>query len=262
MFLLNMVAYGQMKNTFEMKNSFLFNEFWSWSKGPLFKNFYFADDGSFVYNNGYSGAIWSVNTSEGTYTYDPYIKEIRLRVNKKYSSGLTVSKEETPSKLTLKDFNDTRVAVLFGNDRLNVIEMGRTVGLTTDQYWFKGPNSSHDLIQFTTFGQATIIQETDVKRTYFCHYHIYDHLLLLEINSMTTEEDGKEKKIKTFAPASKTFLKIDIHKELVRVEKMDLTKVIDGTRNWQFRNQKFHIENMVLTENEILLEEFNRVVKQ
>ncbi|KKX47437.1 hypothetical protein [Sphingobacterium sp. IITKGP-BTPF85] len=43
---------------------------------------------------------------------------------------------------------------------------------------------------------------------------------------------------------------------------MDLTKVIDGTRNWQFRNQKFHIENMVLTENEILLEEFNRVVKQ
>lgn len=70
------------------------------------------------------------------------------------------------------------------------------------------------------------------------------------------------KKIKTFAPASKTFLKIDIHKELVRVENMDLTKVIDGTRNWQFRNQKFHIENMVLTENEILLEEFNRVVKQ
>ncbi|MEN5435567.1 hypothetical protein ABE545_18165 [Sphingobacterium faecium] len=43
---------------------------------------------------------------------------------------------------------------------------------------------------------------------------------------------------------------------------MDLTKFIDGTRKWQFRNQKFHIENMVLTENEILLEEFNRVVKQ
>ncbi|MNK04073.1 hypothetical protein D3C87_219290 [compost metagenome] len=261
MFLLNIVAYGQTKNTFVMKNNSLFNEFWSWSKGPLFKNYYFADDGSFIHSNGYSGGIWSINSSEGTYTYDPSIKEIRLHVKKKYSSGITVIKEETPTKLVLKDLNDTSVTVSFGKASLNVIEMGRTVGLTTDQYWYKDPNSSHDLIQFTSFGQATIVQETDIRRTYICSYHIHGNLLLLDIRSITTEEDAKGKQTKIFTPATKTFLKVHIDKDLVRVEKADLNKIIDGTRNWEFRNQEFHITHMALTENATEWEEFNRVVK-
>lgn len=259
MLLINITAYGQSKSTGAMNNTYFFNEHWSWSKGPHFKNYYFGDNGRFIYNNGYSGGIYSVNSSEGKYTYDPLRKEIRLHIEREVSGKITSLIEPTSDKIELKNLNDTTVTVSLRNDSSKVIKMDRKVGVTTDQYWYKGSNSSHDAIHFTLFGQTKIVQESGTRRVYVCNYHIIGGFLFLEIISTTIGEGHNEKQTKLFAPTIKTFLKVHFDKEHVKIEKVDLSKIMDGTRNWNFHNMEFHIENSALTENTPEWDEYNRV---
>lgn len=259
MLLINITAYGQSTTTGAMNSTYFFNEYWHWSKGPHFKNYYFADNGSFIHSNGYSGGIYSVNSSEGKYTYDPLRKEIRLHIDKEVIGKITSLTEPTSDKIELKDLNDTTVTVSLGNDSSKLIKMERIVGVTTDQYWYKGSDSSHDAIRFTLFGQAEIVQEINSRSVYVCNYHISGDFLFLEIKSETTGEGYNEKKTQLFAPAIKTFLKVRFDKELVAIEKVDLNKIMDGTRNWNFHNMEFHIENNALMGNITEWDEYSRV---
>lgn len=259
MFLISINAYGQSKSTGAMKHTYFSNEYWYWSKGPYFKNYYFGNDGRFIYSNGYSGGIYAVNSSEGKYTYDSLSKEIRLQTDKEVSGKITALTEPTSNKIELKNLNDTTLTVSFGNDSSKLITMSRRVGVTTDQYWYKDTNSSHDAIRFTLFGQAEIVQETDIRRAYVCNYHISSDILFLEIISTTTGEGHHGKQTKLFTPTIKTFLKVRFDKEQVTVEKVELAKIMDGKRNWNFQDMEFHIENMALTKAVAEWDEYNRV---
>lgn len=259
MLLINITAYGQSKSTGVLNDTYFFNEYWSWSKGPYFKNYYFADNGRFIHGNGYSGGIYTANSSEGRYTYDPVRKEIRLHIDKEVSGKITSLIEPTSDKIELKNLNDTTVTVSLENDSSKVITMDRKVGVTTDQHWYKGSNSSHDAIHFTLFGQAKIVQESDTRREYICNYHISGDLLLLEIISITAVEGSNEKQTKLFTPTVKTFLKVRFEKEHVAIEKVDLDKIMDGARTWNFHNMEFHIENNAPRGNITEWDQYNRV---
>lgn len=259
--LINIAAYGQPKSTSIMNNTYFMNEYWSWSEGPYFKNYYLSDKGTFSYNNGYSGGIYSGVTFEGKYTFSPSKKEIKLHVKNEVKGKIKIPAldKQMPDKIAVKSLSDRTVTISFGKDSLNIIKMNRLVGVTTDQYWHQGSTSSHNVIRFTLFGQATIVQETDVRRVYVCSYHINGNLLLLEVSNMITGNDADEKQTKFFTPSIKTFLKVQIGKKIIKMEKADLHKIIDGTRNWKLHNMKFHLENNDSGDDITEYEEYNRV---
>lgn len=248
---MNSIAQGQTgKNGVNNSNkNVLYNEYWSISTGgPAsvnFEHYFFNKNGTFVYTYGFSGGMYSETKCKGTYKYDPLKNEIKLVRDKGF-----LKETRTPNKIFIKDINDSTVTISIkksGSDYITT--MDRTVGMTTDQYWYKGPNSSHSSIHFTLFGQATIVQETDIKRSYVCSYHIVEDCLFLEIRSMTSRAKNNEQQTKLFTPEIKTFIKINIDKETVGLENIELYKIIDGKRNWTFKDMAFQIENKVLTEN-------------
>jgi hypothetical protein len=77
----------------------------------------------------------------------------------------------------------------------------------------------------------------------------------LEIEGRQVDRaDGKQ-----FTPPKKTFIRLDMGDETVKVEKIDFEKVEYGTRDWLFKDGKHIIINDKELKKEIVWEEYNRV---
>ena len=74
----------------------LFNEFWFRSTGNpasvFFYEYFFADDGTFLYTYGYSGGMYYKTDCKGQYQYNPLKKEIKLLNSKCDKKGLSLTK--------------------------------------------------------------------------------------------------------------------------------------------------------------------------
>lgn len=270
--LITVVCFSQTKsntkNNVMQNNRFSKNEYWSSESGPNFEYYYFDKDGKFIHAYGYSGGIFYSTTVTGVYTYNAVSKEITIKDFKIYQDPMAAgrNKKPEPKKILVKDINNTAVTIIPGsvngsyNSNMDTKIMSRTVGTTTDQYWYKGWNSSHNSISFRLSGQATIVQETNLRREYTCDYHIDGDYLFLEIKSVTIGNSNDDKPTKVFTPAIKTFLKVHIDKESVAVEQVDLNKIMDGKRNWEFKNMEFHIKNDSLNKITTARDEYHRVL--
>lgn len=243
------------------KKNVLYNEYWSKSKGsPIsvnFENYFFSENGTFIHTHGYSGGMYYETNCRGTYEYNPLKKKIKLHrimCDKKGFSNVN----QTPSKISITGLTDTTITLSINKNGSDYV-MDRLFALTTDQYWYKGSNSSHSSIHFTLFGQATVIQETDIRCEYVCSYNIIENYLFLAIRSITTGENNNEKQTKLFTPEIRTYLKINIDKDSVSVENIDLSKIIDGKRNWVFKNMEYQIENTDPNKNKTEYDKYTRV---
>lgn len=238
----------------------LFNEFWFRSTGNpasvFFYEYFFADDGTFLYTYGYSGGMYYKTDCKGQYQYNPLKKEIKLLNSKCDKKGLSLTKQ-TPTTISIKEMSDNKVTFYDEKNKSEEV-MRRLVGMTTDQYWYKGPNSSHNSINFERFGQAAIVQESDIRREYGCTYNIVGDYLFLEVRGVTTGEKSNERKTQLFTPEIKTYLKIKIERDSVRLENIDLYKIMDGKRNWTFKNMEYLIEKSV--DNKTEYDKYTRVV--
>lgn len=260
----NSIAHSQTKKIGAnniSKNVFQ-NEYWSKFTGNItsvnFEHYFFTENGTFVHTYGYSGGMYYETNCRGTYEYNPLKKKIKLlkiKCDKKEISGHI---NQIPSTILIKELTDTTITISTNKNGSDYI-MGRLFAMTTDQYWYKGSNSSHNSIHFTEFGQATVIQETDMRREYVCSYHIIENYLFLEVRSMTTIDANNERKTKLFTPEIQTYLKINIEKDNVGLENIDLNKIIDGKRNWKFKNLEYQIENTDPNENKTEYDKYTRV---
>lgn len=268
--LVNKVGLTQTKNMTKVHDKadqhFFLNEYWSFTDLPggcvNFENFYFAKDGTFIHTYGYSGGIYYAYHNKGVYRYNAAKKEILLHVTEHdegKKGAIKGTTKPTPKKIVVTEINDTSVTAILGAESSHTLNMVRTVGTTTDQYWYKGPNSSHDALDFTLSGQITIVQENDSRREYKGNYHISEEFLYLEINSMAIGERNDEKQTKLFTPSIKTFLKLHIDNKTVAIEKVNLNDIIDGKRNWEFKGTKFHIVSIASANNVAEWDEYNRV---
>lgn len=244
------------------KNTF-FNEYWSKSTGNLgsvfFDNYYFDENGTFIHTYGYSGGMYYVTNCKGIYKYNPAKNEIKLFRIKCDKEKLSKARQ-TPSKIVIKELADTAVTLVDPKNGSDFI-MHRSYAMTTDQYWYKGSNSSHNSIHFTRFGQAIIVQETDIRREYVCNYHILNNYLFLEMKSMTTGEHYSEKQTTPFTPEIKTYIKINIEKDSVYLENIDLNETINGNRNWIFQNMEYLIEATNNSKSNTEYDVYTRVIE-
>lgn len=240
----------------------LFNEYWSVSGGmPAavnFENYFFDKNGTFIYSYGYSGGIYYVTSVQGTYKYDAVTGEIKLKKRTISSTKGYPTKKKIPSKIHLKESTDTMVTLVTDVPDDQQTIMTKLVGLTTDQYWYLGDNSSNNAIRFTHFGQCEIVQITDEKRKFVCNYHLVDDYLFLEIKSITTDPFGK-KEVKLYNSNIKTYIKIQVAKDKVAVEAIDITKIIDGGRHWDFKSNAFHLKNNPPKNSQLPFNLYNRV---
>jgi len=220
----------------------LYNEFWSYSKGPAaavyFTEYFFARDGTYTYRHGYSGGAYWVHETRGTYRYDPAKKRIKMKGGKgkmgKMNGRDIISLAQCPAELTLANISDSRVTAAGDPPAA----MYRTVATTTDQYWFKGPDSSHEAIDFQLFGQLELTQEKPGRQGFVCTYHLVGDYLLLETRSRTINDQSDR-----FDPEIRTYLKVRVKADSVLVESTDLNEILDGKRNWTFKDMKFYIND-------------------
>ena len=269
MCMISTISCGQDKKYLSVNpidnENFFYNEFWYFSEGlPAainFEEYFFAKDGLFTYCRGYSGGMYWKKEGSGTYTYNPTEKIIHLK---------TLSGISAPEQIAIEKITDTNIVFkgnpILANEDTSLLKLprkifhnynSRVVGVTTDQYWYKGESSSFDCFRFPLFGQAKIKQEHDHIYEYVCEYHIVEDILFLEIKSIKI--DNKETKL--FTPNIKTFVKVRVKDSTVLVEKIDIDKILDGTRNWIFKDMEFHIDNPYLIGESVKWDEYNRVIR-
>ncbi|WP_300674592.1 hypothetical protein [Soonwooa sp.] len=240
----------------------LFNEFWSKSTGNpasvYFYQYFFGEDGRFRYSYGYSGGRYYKTDCDGNYQYNPLKKEIKLHNFKCDKKGVTLESlgKQSPSVISIEELTDNKV-VFYDEKNKSTEVMGRLIGMTTDYTWYKSPNSSDNSIRFDIFGQGSIAQESDIRRQYGFTYNIVGNYLFLEVGGVTMEENN-ERKGRFYEPKIRTYLKINIKKASVDVENIDLYKILDGQRNWTFKNMEFQIEKTPPNNNKTKYVQYTR----
>ena len=154
------------------------NEYWSYEDGHIgannFYNYYFYDDGTFLYEFVYSGGAYMVNRIYGNYFYINNNKEISFEIKKTVNTL-----DKTLKKLTIINFTDDTVSFVINNGP-EKMTMHRKTGITRDQYWFKGSHFGGDSIHFRQSGLCEIIMD---EIEYLCEYSLVDNVLFLEIKS-------------------------------------------------------------------------------
>ena len=233
------------------------NEYWSFSTGTpwasFFTNYCFYEDGTFSYQNGYSGGAYYVDYVFGNYYYNDTDKIIMLEIIKSTISPIQIFEHKTPSKIAILEITDDIVKIV-KNDN-TIITMNRKIGITSDQYWFKGWHSSGDCFSFSSDGRAEI-RLNNIE--YFGEYSIIDNFLYFEITSKKNRENYYiPGEIEVFDIIKRIFIRINILEEIVMIEKVDIEEIIDGTRDWEYKDGKYCIKNKI-PEKEILWEEYNR----
>jgi len=263
--MISAMSYGQEQKYFSVEpadnENFFYNEFWRFSEGMSvsmhFTEYFFAKDGSYTYCKGYSGGAYWKHEGYGVYTYNPTEKIIRLK---------TLHGIAAPEQINIDAITDT--SIIFKRDKIAEEDTfrakipiailhaknSRTVGVTTDRYWFKGESSWNDCFRFHLFGQVEISQELNQIYKYVCGYHLIGDLLFLEIKSVKIGDKDTE----LFTPSVKTFIKICVKDKTVLIEKIDINTILDGTRNWTFKDMGFYIDNISIVEEPNEWDEYNR----
>ena len=249
-----------------MSNDIIKNEYWSCSTGsPIacyFSNYSFYEDGNFKHEYGYSGGGYYVNTIYGNYYYNKITKSIKLEItssNHDFSYPMFDNNYKTPSDISIIEFTDTTVKLIEGNAE-NAIFMKRKIGITSDQYWFKGWHSGGDCFSFRESGQ-TEIKLNEIE--YTGEYSIVDGILYLDIRSRRLPGKIISGKQYTREPAysepfiKKIFLQIEIEDDIVRIESIDIEKIENGMRDWEYKDGQYFIKNEALSK-EIIWENYNR----
>jgi hypothetical protein len=247
-------------------NTITINEYWSYStQMPLggyavnFTQFTFYENGTFEHRFGYSGGVLLESYSDGNYYYDADKKTIKLEIDDPKDFGFGPgSAFQTPSEISIMEITDHTVTIDHGNGK--IITMRRKTGITSDQYWDLGNNGMRDYFHFSTDGSGERYLDVESKSkyieiAYLYEYSIVDNILFLEIIRKRVDRvDGKR-----FTHPKKTFIRLDIGDETVKVEKIDFEKIEYGTRDWLYQNGKHIIINDKELKKEIVWEEYNRV---
>ena len=166
MCMISTISCGQDKKYLSVNpidnENFFYNEFWYFSEGlPVainFEEYFFAKDGLFTYCRGYSGGMYWKKEGSGTYTYNPTEKIIHLK---------TLSGISAPEQITIEKITDTNIVFkgnpILANEDTSLLKLprkifhnynSRVVGVTTDQYWYKGESSSFDCFRFQRVGEV------------------------------------------------------------------------------------------------------------
>jgi len=284
--MISAMSYGQEQKYFSVEpadhENFFYNEFWRFSEGMpaavRFTEYFFAKDVTFITHHGYSGGIYWEYGKTGIYSYNPAEKTIQLQTLNVSETGssqfieieaitdTSVSGIAIPKLIEIETITDT--SIIFKKDKpadeddaffkiqstMFHTQNTRIVGVTTDKCWFKGENSSNDCFDFGFFGRAEIRQELNQIYKYVCGYHLIGDLLFLEIKSVKIDNKDTE----LFTPSVKTFIKICVKDETVLIEKIDINTILDGTRNWTFKDMGFYIDNISIVEEPNEWDEYNR----
>jgi hypothetical protein len=232
----------------------IYNEYWGKSVGSAaavyFNHYFFHKNGTFLHKFGYSGGMFFENYTFGKYVYNNKEKIIKLEaisgadVNKK----MPMTADVTPSTIVIIELTD-EIVKFYENDNVNaIVIMQRKRGMISDQYWYKGWDSSHDRIGFDIFGQCRIKRN---ENEYVCEYNFIDNILYLKVKSITLE-----RKTKQYIPFKKTYIRVEIEEEIVDIEKIEFENILDGSRDWEYNDGKYSIKNNSV---EIEWEEYNRV---
>jgi hypothetical protein len=245
-------------------NTIIKNEQWSFSEGfegyrMNYSDYTFYEDGTFEHRFGYSGGGFTANFSEGNYYYDVDKKNIKLEIKEvKDMYDVSDNKYKTPPEISVLEMTDHTVTIDHGNGE--IMTMRRKTGITSDQYWYLGENSSRDNFSFSTDGRGERYFNAGsvsdfIGTTYWYEYSIVDNILYLEIEGRRVDRaDGKR-----FTLPKKTFIRLDIGDETVKVEKIDFEKIKHGTRDWLYQDGKHFITNDKEVKKEIVWEDYNRV---
>ena len=259
--MISAMSYGQEQKYFSVEpadhENFFYNEFWRFANGMIaavhFEEYFFAKDGSYTYSKGYSGGAYWKHEGSGVYTYNPTEKIIRLKTLEGLAAPEQVDIEAIFKTETLADEDTTTLHFKISKE-IFFNQQHRNVGVTTDGYWFKGESSWNDCFRFHLFGQVEISQELNQIYKYVCGYHLIGDLLFLEIKSMKIGDKDTE----LFTPSVKTFIKICVKDKTVLIEKIDINTILDGTRNWTFKDMGFYIDNISIVEEPNEWDEYNR----
>jgi hypothetical protein len=258
-------AHCQIIKSSKNMNTVIMNEHWFFSEGfegyrMNYSEFTFYETGTFEHHFGYSGGINIENRSRGRYEYDADKKTIKLEIdNPKDFGGDLGSVFLTPPEISIMEITDNSVTIDHGNGK--IITMRRKTGIISDQHWYPGENSSRDNFRFSTDGRGKRYFNAGsvsdfIGTTYWYEYSIVDNILYLEIEGRQVDraEEGT-----LFSPPKKTFIRLNMGNETVKVEKIDFEKIKHGTRDWQFKDGKHIITNDKELKKEIVWEEYNRV---
>jgi hypothetical protein len=215
------------------------NERWSNSWGPAyavtFNHFYFFEDGKFDHEFGYSGGMYWENHIFGKYNYNIEERIITIEIEGILISPFSFGGDNinnTPKIIKIVEITENSITFI-KDDNVDIINMRRRTGITSDYYWFEGWNSSHDRFSFDLLGQCKIRQN---EIDYNCEYWLVDNVLYLLVKNRIFN-----RKTKPYDPYIKTFLKVEINEETVMIENVIFEEILDGNRNWEYINGKFKI---------------------
>jgi len=234
------------------------NEFWTYSEGsPIalrFYNYYFYEDGSFEYHYGYSGGGYYSDHIFGKFYYNFNEDVIELEVIRSDIYPTHFYEHYIPSNIFIMELLDNTVKIKMDNNE-NVIIMERRVGITSDQYWYKGKHSSGDCFSFSRNARIEI-RINGIE--YFGEYSIINNILFLKINSKRDRTNYYYPgRTEVFDSEIRLYIRVNLMEEVVLIERIDIEEIINMGRDWIYENGHYIIIGKIIESN-IVWEEYNR----
>ena len=222
------------------------NEYWSTSWGPAgalsFDNYYFFEDGTFDHEFGYSGGIYWKNNVFGKYNYNNMEKIITLIVEVRIIMREPGVVALTPFEIKITEITDNSITFIRddNSNNSNSVTMKRRIGICPESYWFEEEKSSLNRFGFKPFGHCDIHQN---ESDYVCEYWLVDNILYLDVKTNCSGR-GPSRKVIQYTTPIKTFIRVKVLEKTVMIESVDFKKILDGSRNWEFKNGQYIINGI------------------